>query len=144
MQSVGRLVRRNIGQSEDAPMAESIQEDIRTRWGRCAGNAAAASFPLLFQSGRLVVYTRSAIWATELRHRQNSILEALKEFGVTRVDVRATPAPLSPKRPAAREVRVSSSSRRGISMTARNVRHAGLKSALERLARRAGGGEKGK
>ena len=139
MQSVGRLARQNIGPSEDAPMSEEIQNRIRSQWGRCAGNAAAAAFPLLFRSGRLVVYTRSAVWATELRHRQQIILTALEPLGVTRVDVRNTPAPLSPHRPTAREVKVSESNRKGISLTAQNVGHSGLKSALERLARRAGG-----
>lgn len=139
MQPVGQLVRRNIGPSEDSPVAESVQAQIRRVWGRCAGNAAAASFPLLFASGRLVVYTRSSIWANELRHRQATILDALDRFGATRMEVRATPAPLSPPRPDPRTVRISTTNQKGISITARNIRHPGLRSAVERLARRAAG-----
>ena len=141
MRSIGGLARGNIGPSDDAPVAEPIQAQIRKRWDGCAGKAAASSFPLLFRSGRLVVYTRSAIWATELRHHQDRILTELAPYGVARVDVRNTPAPLSPARPKGRNIKVSASNRKGISLTARHVEHPGLKSALERLARRADGDE---
>ncbi len=135
------LLPRDVGAGQDVPAGDDRQAQIRSRWSKCAGRAAVMSHPLLFESGRLVVYTRSAIWATELRHQQRRILSTLEPFGVTKLVVRATPAPLSPPRPPKREVTVSASSRRGIALTARHIEHAGLKAAMERLARRAAGEE---
>ena len=133
---MGNLVRRNSGAGRDAPEDESVQEEIRLRWARCAGNAAELSTPLLFRSGRLVVYTRSPIWATELLHQQQRILAALSDLGARKMVVRTTPAMLSAPRPAGRQARVSSASQKNISLTAHRLKHPGLRAAVERLARR--------
>lgn len=133
---MGELVRRNSGAGRDAPEDESVQEEIRLRWAHCAGNAAGLSVPLLFRSGRLVVYTRSPVWATELLHQQQRILSALSDLGARKMVVRTTPSMHPAPRPAGREARVSSTSQKNIAQTAHRLRHPGLRAAVERLAKR--------
>ncbi len=133
---LGDLVRRNTGAGRDVPEDESVQEEIRRRWARCAGNAAGLSTPLLFRSSRLVVYTRSPIWATELLHQQQRILAALSDLGARKMVVRTTPSMHSAPRPTGRPARVSSASQKNIARTAHRLQHPGLRAAVEKLARR--------
>ena len=134
--AIGSLVKKDVGAGVDAPSDESVQKQVRRRWARCAGAAADLSFPLLFRSGRLVVYTRSPVWATELLHRQRGLLAELSDLGADRMVVRNTPAMLAAPRPAGRELRVSPTNQKNIALTAHRLRHPGLRAAVERLARR--------
>jgi hypothetical protein len=140
---ITELLPRDIAAGQDAPADREHQDAVRAQWGDCAGRAAPLSMPLLFRSGRLVVYTGSAVWATELRLQQRRILAALAPIGVTRMDIRTTPAPLSPPRPVRHALPVSRSSRHNMSSTADHLGHPPLRAAMQRLARRAARVDKG-
>ncbi len=138
--SVGGLIRDLLGDqlhdSENAPEREEVQAEIRRLWGRCAGRAADASIPLLFRSGRLVIFTESAIWATELRHQQSAIRKELESFNIKEIEVKARPGILPPARPNYRQATLSEKSRHHLQSTASRLNHKGLRNALQRLSQK--------
>lgn len=138
---VGQLIQSQIADQiadpENSPAKEAVQVEIRRRWGRCAGRAAAASFPLLFRSGRLVIFTESAIWATELRHQQQAIRQELESFNIKEIEVKARPGILPTTIPKRRNVALSRRNGLHLHQTANRIEHRGLKDALKRLAQKA-------
>ncbi len=137
MKTIGELARNCFRTHKDSPMDESVQQVLQRRWVRCAGNAASFSFPLLFRSGRLVAYTLSPVWATELRHQQQRIMTTLADLGVNKVVVRITPTIQPVPAPPRRQVRVSASSQKTLFQSLHHLSHPDLRAAVERLARRA-------
>lgn len=136
LRSIAELLPQDMAPGQDAPAPVDQQEVVRSRWGECAGRAAPMSTPLLFKSGRLVVYTASATWATELRYLRRQILSALAPVGVTQMDIRATPQPVTPPRMGRHANTLSQSSQRSLVMTAEHLTHSPLRSAMQRLANR--------
>ena len=122
---------------EHSPANAFIQAEIQRRWGRCAGRAAAESFPLLFRSGRLVIFTESAIWATELRHQQHTIRLELESFEINEIQVKARPGILPKAIQKRRNIALSHQNGRHLQQTANRIEHRGLKNALKRLAKKA-------
>lgn len=120
----------------DQPIGGATQAELERRWPRCAGRAAELSFPLLFRSGRLVIFTESAIWATELRHQAKAIETALDDLGVTATDIRATPQIFPQRRRYQRKLSLSDSSARNMGVTAEGLTDPDLRQALKRLATR--------
>jgi hypothetical protein len=142
LRSIAELLPRDIAPGQDAPAPDDQQEVVRSRWSQCAGRAAPMSTPLLFRSGRLVVYTPSATWATELRYMRRQILSALAPVGVIQMDIRATPQPVTPPRMGRHANALSQSSQHSLAMTAEHLTHSSLRSAMQRLANRVVGDEK--
>ena len=124
--------------SGDRMAAEPGQNALQVAWRDVAGEMSRYSQPLLFESGRVVILCQSSTWASLIRHRRASLLQALKESGVsaTRLEVKNQAAILHPKpaRPP-RTVVLSESSANCIAMTAEMLEHPGLKRAFARLAK---------
>ncbi len=131
---VGSQIGNYLEDPELSPEPDAIQQIIRQRWGKCAGPAADASFPLLFRDGRLVIFTESAIWATELRHQQQSIIDQLAEFDIRRIEVKPRPAKDVNSKKQWKNAEISETSRRHLRTTAQKVRHEGLREALNKLS----------
>ncbi|MGI9309955.1 MAG: DciA family protein, partial [bacterium] len=70
------------GRHGDAPAPSDAQRRLGAFWRAHLGAAARCSEPLLFASGRLVVFVESAAWGTEIRHRAPSLIAALAEFDI--------------------------------------------------------------
>ncbi len=135
--AIGDLVSDYVLGQKDPPMSETVQQILQQRWLQHAGNAGIHSQPLLFQSGRLVVYTLSPIWATELRHQQHKIMSGLADLGATHFTIRTTPTVAANSGPVRRQVRVSSEAQQNIALVAKHLNHRELRNALTRLAQRA-------
>ena len=81
-QSISSLLKTVLPSVGEVPAADSLQQKLARCWPQQAGAAAAHSQPLLFASGRLVVFVESASWGNEIRHRSQSLITALLENGV--------------------------------------------------------------
>ena len=121
----------------DNPSADpATQKELERRWMKCAGRAAPHSFPQLFINGRLVVFTESPIWATELRYDSNSLLKALADLGVTVIEFKNIPKIFTPPQPAKRKIVLSGENCQVLDKTASRLKHDGLRVALKRLAQK--------
>ena len=80
--ALSKLLETVLPSAADVPAADSLQQKLAHCWQQQAGTAAGYSRPLLFTSGRLVVFVESASWGNEIRHRSQSLLDALVENGV--------------------------------------------------------------
>ena len=89
--AISRLLKTKLTALDNPTADPATQKELERRWPRCAGRAGAWSFPQLFTDGRLVVFTESPIWATELRHHGESIIESLEDLGVIRIELRNIP-----------------------------------------------------
>ena len=134
--SVSSLLRNLSLDSDDSPAEQETQQSLLNRWPECAGKAAIFSFPLLFRSGRLVVFTDSAIWATELRHQIHAIKKGLADIAVTQITVRVSPNLFSRQRRPPRKICLSRENGVHLSKSASALKHQGLKHAVIRLSRR--------
>ncbi|MGI9319479.1 MAG: DciA family protein [bacterium] len=134
--SVSNLLNTQLFDTDDSPVGEHIQQQLVDRWPGCAGRAAIWSYPLLFRSGRLVVFTESAIWATELRHQKQAIEDGLIGLGIKQIIVRASPQVFPRKNTRIRKVNLSLGNSQNMSKTASKLEHEGLREAVIRLSRR--------
>jgi hypothetical protein len=133
---VSSLLQRHIQRADDPPADPSIQSTLLEKWKQCAGRAAAFTYPILFRSGRLVVFTESPVWATEIRHHLGEIESALSNFAIDHIDVRTSP-PLFPEKSAnSRQIELSEKNRRGLELCAHGLKHRGLRSAMTNLSKR--------
>jgi len=131
---VSSLLQRHIQRAEDPPAAPSTQSSLCSKWGHCAGRAAAFSHPILFRSGRLIVFTESPIWATEIRHHLAEIESALSEFNIEQIDIRTSPPFFAQKSPKVRQMVLSERNRKGLQLSAGSLSHQGLREAITKLA----------
>ena len=133
---VSNLLKNLSLEFDDGPADQELQRLLLDRWSECAGKAAISSFPLLFRSGRLVIFTDSAIWATELRHRRQAIEAGLGDIVVTEISVRVSPTVFSKKIRGSRKVHLSRKNGMHLSNSASTLKHSGLRDAVIRLSRR--------
>ena len=134
--SVSSLLQNLSLDSDDSPADQEMQRSLLNIWPECAGKAAMSSFPLLFRSGRLVIFTDSAIWATELRHQIQAIKEGLVNLDVTQITVRVSPNLFSRQSKPPRKICLSRENGVHLSKSASALKHQGLKHAVIRLSRR--------
>ena len=75
------------------PAARDAQARVADFWREHLGAAGAHSKPLLFASGRLVVFVEAASWGNEIRHRAPSLAAALRACGISvqKVEVKTQP-----------------------------------------------------
>jgi hypothetical protein len=134
--SISNLIQSIAVESDDGPAEPSLQQLLKARWAECAGRAAPWSFPLLFRSGRLVIFTESAIWATELRHQRQTIENGLRDLDINQITVRASPGIFPRNSRRTRKLRLSRGNGQNMSKTALKLKHPGLREAVIRLSRR--------
>ena len=138
-QTISGLVRQELAHCEDLPVVPYIQEKLKKSWRKQASDAVMHTFPILFDSGKLVIYCESSVWSTSLRHRSKSLLQKMQADGipVESVKIKLLPsgtiaishAPQSnpPDAPNPRNAAL-------LANTARTLTHPGLKRALIRLS----------
>jgi len=126
----------------ERPADDAAQQRLADFWARHFGPAAARSTPLLFASGRLVVFVEAAAWGHEIRHRAPGLLDDLGRHGISArtITVKMHPPspPPPPRKPRAR-LRLSPHSARHIAQLAESIEHPPLARALISLAKRASG-----
>ncbi len=140
--SVAWMVKNQLPVSQDPPQDEESQRALRAYWRQNAGIAAPYTYPLLFQSGRLVLFCDSAAWGTRIRYQIPSLLRQLNESGFGIREIKTRIRPLSAVRTTASKYRktinpISPENASAIGHLAKKVQHQGLKESLLRLSKRA-------
>lgn len=138
--SIAQLIENGLPIGTDSPVGEHLQQALIDYWREHVGIAAAHSYPLLFQSARLVVFCDSAAWATQLRHQTPSLLRQLNDNGFQIAEIKIKIRPLSSFRPPTNQYRkkiapLSKANAKIIRELAAKVEHSGLKQSLLRLAK---------
>ncbi len=141
--SIAELLKnhRMMSVNKDTPVTASSQQSLLDYWQEQIGIAAPYSYPLLFQSGRLVVFCDSAAWATQLRHQKLSLLRQLNDshFKVSDIDIKIRPlssSQLPLKNSLTRNKPISKDSADALCTLADKVGHGGLRESLLRLAKK--------
>jgi len=123
----------------ERPAADPVQQRLADFWPGHLGAAGLHSWPLLFTSGRLVVFVEAAAWGHEIRHRAPGLLDALRRHGIPARTITVKtrpPSPLPPRKTRAR-FRLSPHSAQHIVQLAERIEHPPLARALLSLAKRA-------
>jgi hypothetical protein len=138
---ISGMLKNSYPVSKDPPADDFLQNSLVEYWNEHAGIAAPHTYPLLFQSGRLVVFCDSAIWATQIRHQKPSLLRQLNDNNFNINDIFPKIRPVSSPRPQAEDSsnKMDSLSERNsnaIRNLAAGIEHSGLRKSLIRLAKR--------
>ena len=139
---ISRMLKNSYPISKDPPADDFLQNSLVEYWKEHAGIAAPHTYPLLFQSGRLVIFCDSAVWATQIRHQKPSLLRQLNDNNFNINDISPKIRPTSSPRPRAQSNSkkmdpLSESNSTAIRDLAASVGHSGLRESLFRLAKRA-------
>ena len=141
-QRISTLLAAVLPSAGDIPAPAGVQRQLADFWREHSGAAGMHSWPLLFTSGRLVVFAESASWGMEIRHRSDSLMTALAEHGirVSVIEVKTRPGSfgsLIGARKTGNPPRLSPKNAGQIESLAETIDHPRLKQSLLRLARRA-------
>ena len=140
-QVIKRVIKNSLPVSEDRPAVERLQQSLSDYWRKQIGIAAAHTYPLLFQSGRLVVFCDSAAWATQIRHQKPSLLRQLNDhnFKISDINIKIRPAssPQTRGNYCGKKIEpISTDNATAICDLAAKVGHRGLRQSLFHLAKR--------
>jgi hypothetical protein len=138
---ISGLLKNSYPISKDPPVDEFLQNSLVEYWNEHAGIAAAHTYPLLFQSGRMVVFCDSAVWATQIRHQKPSLLRQLNDSNFTINDISPKIRPVSSLRPQQGDSSnkmnpLSEKNSNEIRNLASSIGHSGLRKSLIHLAKR--------
>lgn len=162
-QLISNLLTSAMPSCGDIPAAAHLQRKLAHRWCAQAGNIAAHSQPLLFTSGRLVIFVESAAWGNEIRHRAHSLCTALNhddsadnsendngkddkkdtkndngnDITINAIEVKILPNSPPADKPTRPPPRLSRQNGEQIAQLADTILHPQLKASLLRLAKRA-------
>lgn len=139
--SVSGIVKNSLPANADSPVAAHLQQSFCDYWREHIGIAAPHTYPLLFQSGRLVVFCDSAVWCTQLHHQEPSLLRQLKDsnFKVSSIKAKIRPNALFlPPTKSAKQVEpMSAGNAKAMRELAEKIGHDGLRKSLLQLSERA-------
>ncbi|NKB75929.1 MAG: DUF721 domain-containing protein [Gammaproteobacteria bacterium] len=135
---ISGLIKNELSSCHDAPVSQNVQNQLRESWRNHAGDSIMHTFPLLFQSGRLVIYCDSSVWSTSLRHQQTSLISKLSTDGIAVKEIKIKVHPISiPTTEKTKEAALlSASTSNQIRSTANRLSHPGLKKSLLKLSKR--------
>ncbi len=145
-ETIANLLRTALPTHGDRPIESVAQTRLLRLWNEKLqlGAVNLHSFPLLFTSGRLVVFVESSAWGAEIRHQTQRLTQMLAGYGVHvhSVTVKNRPPafvkPHQPKpTPKPTATRLSAENAAQIKHLAAQIRHPQLQQALLKLAEHA-------
>ncbi len=80
-QPISDLVRRVLDRTPDPPVDVASQNRLDAHWNQTMGTIAQYTTPLLFRSGRLVIYCESGAWSSQIRNRLPSLKAQFRQAG---------------------------------------------------------------
>jgi hypothetical protein len=139
---ISNLLQAALPPGEDSPAPEITQQKLVCIWHEQLGAAGLHSRPLLFTSGRLVVFTQFASWGSEIRNQTQGLMQALSahDIFVTGIEVKIRPElawlqSIPPARKTRKPTRMSLENAEQIRLLAEKIDHPRLKKSLLRLSR---------
>lgn len=137
---ISKLLAAVLPSAGDMPASNDTQRQLARFWRTQLGDAGMQSQPLLFASGRLVVFAESAAWGNEIRHRSERLIRALAQQGikVNVLKVKTRPGSFIPARKTGKPPELSPKNAEQIELLAATIAHPQLKQSLLKLAKRAG------
>ena len=92
-QTITRLIPNFGDRVDDPPAAPEAQQALTVIFSDMLGQSARFIQPVLFRSGRLIVYAEASIWGQHIQHRQLTLLERCHavKLHVTSVKVKVRP-----------------------------------------------------
>ena len=144
LKPISSLLEKILPRTGDVPVSADQQQRLARCWREQCGVAGRHGQPLLFTSGRLVVFVESAAWGNEIRHRAHSLQAALAGRGVPvrAIEVKVQPDSFTPPRKPAGTPKLSAENAEQIAQVAETIDHPQLKLALHKLAKRGRGDQR--
>ncbi len=123
---------------EDPPADNEQQQLIRQMLTGLLGQSANFLHPTLFSSGCLLLIAQAPIWASHIRHRQQSIIDQAQQHGIeiSEIKVKVIQDAVVESKPSTRDPSLSQAAAPSIEKTAQQVNEPALKAALLRLHKR--------
>lgn len=120
------------------------QNQLDSFWNSDSGIIAAYTRPLLYESGRLVVFCDSPAWATQVRHQTPSLVRQLAEhsFTVSELVVKIIPESvptIDKKQSYSNDVKLSGKNAQSMESLSQKLSHKGLRHSLKNLAKKGKG-----
>jgi len=138
-QTIEHLIPNFGDRVDDPPASAAAQATLQGLFEDLLGQSARFIQPVLFRSGRLIVYAQAAIWGQHIQHRHASLLERCKQSGlhVTKVEVKIRPARGSAPSPRSNAIHYNPQSvSKQLDKLAAQTSQDKLKQTLLRLAER--------
>ncbi len=125
----------------DMPVADPIQQQVQQVFIEEFSQSANYLKPLLFGSGRLLIIANAPIWATHIRHRQQTIRDRCADQGITlgEIKVKVIPVseqPLSDRQAPRDKPKLKNQTVAQIERSALMLKSPSLQKAFSRLAKR--------
>jgi len=139
-EKINQVLPNLTSRAEDPPVASAQQGVINQVLVDIFGQSAQFLNPILFRSGKLVIFVTAPVWATHIRHRQTTMMSAFKAqtIIVTEIKVKVTPPkPLAQAKETPRTHHpLGPGALNAITMTGISVNNTHLRQALLRLRER--------
>lgn len=97
-QTIEHLIPNFGDRVDDPPASAADQNALRIIFKDLLGQSAHFIQPVLFRSGRLIVYAQAAIWGQHIQHRHASLMERglAADLHINKIEVKVRPAHNSP------------------------------------------------
>jgi len=93
-QTIEHLIPNFGDRVDDPPASAADQQSLRLIFEDLLGQSARFIQPVLFRSGRLIVYAQAAIWGQHIQHRHASLMDRGLVAGlhINKIEVKIRPA----------------------------------------------------
>lgn len=83
-----------IALSTEQLASATLQEKLDAAWQQYWQGNKTRGKPMLFASGRLVVFVSSSCWGNEIRHSSTKLIQLMRDNGINinSIEVKAMPA----------------------------------------------------
>jgi len=94
-QTIEHLIPNFGGRVDDPPASPQQQASLQSIFENLLGQSARFIQPVLFRSGRLIIYAEAAVWGQHIKHRHATLMEQCKHEGlhVQNIEVKVRPNP---------------------------------------------------
>jgi len=139
-QTIAHLIPNFGDRVDDPPAPVTAQNALRAIFNDLLGQSARFIQPVLFRSGRLIIYAEAAVWGQHIQHRHKRLLERCHADGLHVIDIKVKVRPGSTLsgheasyRPASYN---TASASRHLNNVAAQTEDQELRQSLQRLAER--------
>lgn len=92
-QTIAHLIPNFDNRVDDPPAPIADQNTLHEIFGQLLGQSTAFIQPVLFKSGRLIVYAQAAVWGQHIQHRHDRLLQRCQAAGLHVSDIKVKVLP---------------------------------------------------